>query len=701
MKRFSIAISIAGALFAFGAGVNAQVSAEVALRTAIERETVKGDLKGAIDQYKKLAQGKDRAVAAKALLHMADCYRKMGDADARKVYERIVREFADQPEAVAAARVHLDGSPTSAAATRRVWTVTPEASMGYSSTSADGRQLTYIVYRNRGSAATVSNLFVRDLVTGASRQVTDAAAENSPDKPETYVEPEESAFSRDGKRLAYAWLRAKDNRYELRVVDLTGSGIPQFRRLFASEDVQWIGPDDWSPDGKWIAVQLYRKNGPGEFALVSVADGSLRVLKSRPDHRGAKRLIFSPDGRYLAYDLFPDENAFQRNVFVMPLDGGPEVAAVVSPSGLVGWSPDGSRLIFRSDRTGSMAFWSQAIVDGKPKGSSELLRRDIGDVWPIRLTPSGALLTIINNGLGTSFRVADFDFAAAKFLSQPVDPVQAFVGTNSNPAFAPGGKSLAYLSRRQGPDLVLAIRSMDTGKVLELHPRLRFLFQTDPAWSPDGRAVAVSGIGLDERPGIYRVDVSSGAVSPIALSPERHRFLFPAWSSDGTKIYYYDNAIEAPIEPAFIERDLSTGRDREVIRRPNLGAVNLSPDGKFIVTGSLDAAAKAFSVLLIPTIGNQVKELMRTNQAEWGGVWGWAPDSQSFLVRKKNGNVLEVWRVSLDGSAPQKTDLQADPAFGALRASSNGRQVAFQVQEERKPEEVWVTENFLRASKEK
>jgi hypothetical protein len=50
----------------FAAGVAAQVGAEVALRTAIEKETVKGDLKGAIDQYKKLAQDKDRAVAAKA-----------------------------------------------------------------------------------------------------------------------------------------------------------------------------------------------------------------------------------------------------------------------------------------------------------------------------------------------------------------------------------------------------------------------------------------------------------------------------------------------------------------------------------------------------------------------------------------------------------------------------------------------------------
>jgi TolB protein len=549
----------------------------------------------------------------------------------------------------------------------------------------------------------VSNLFVHDLATGTNRQVTDAAAESSPSDRSTYVEPEESAFSRDGKQLAYAWDKDKETRFELRVVDLTGSGIPRFRRLFDSEDVQWIGPDDWSPDGKWIAVQLTRKNGPSQFGLVSVADGSLRVLKSIADHRGANRLVFSPDGRYLAYDLTVGENTSHRDVFVMPLDGGPEVAAVVSPSQdeLAGWSPDGSRLIFGSDRTGSMALWSQTMVNGKPQGSPELLRRDIGNFAPIRLTSSGSLLTVVNNGVGSGIRMADFDFAAGKFLSQPADPVQAFVGTNRSPVFSPAGKSLAYLSSRRNRDYVLAIRSMETGKVLEWHPRFDFLFGGNPTWSPDGRAVAVSAV-TNRRQGIYRVDVFTGAVSPLALAPEHYQFLHPAWSRDGSKLYYYERSFALNIEPTLVERDLSNGRERELIRRPGLGDVKLSPDGKFIATGSVDDAAKAVSVLLIPTDGSQTKELMRTNQADSRGFWqfrilcGWAPDSESLLAGM---NGKEIWRVPVDGSAPQKTDLQPDGAWGSLQANPNARQVAFQVAESLKADEVWVTENFLPASK--
>jgi tetratricopeptide (TPR) repeat protein len=70
------------------------------LQKAIQTETVDGDLKSAIEQYKKIAQSRDHSVAAKALLRMGECYERLGDAEARKAFERVVREFGDQKEEV-------------------------------------------------------------------------------------------------------------------------------------------------------------------------------------------------------------------------------------------------------------------------------------------------------------------------------------------------------------------------------------------------------------------------------------------------------------------------------------------------------------------------------------------------------------------------------------------------------------------------
>ena len=132
------------------AGAQKQDDAERQLRAAINTELVDGNLKAAIEQYKKIAESKDRSVAAKALLHMAECYQKLCDSEAQKIYDRVVREFADQKDAASVARAHLgrtEANATSAGMTsRRVWGPSPAMSWSFldaagATISGDGRFL--------------------------------------------------------------------------------------------------------------------------------------------------------------------------------------------------------------------------------------------------------------------------------------------------------------------------------------------------------------------------------------------------------------------------------------------------------------------------------------------------------------------------------------------------------------------------------
>src|SRR5579864_6421110 len=106
VTRMWTIISITAALVI---SASAQRSPEVALRAAMETETVKGDLKDAIEQYKKVVQSGSRPLAAQALVRMAECYQKLGDSESRRIYEQVLREYADQKEAVATARQRLGG----------------------------------------------------------------------------------------------------------------------------------------------------------------------------------------------------------------------------------------------------------------------------------------------------------------------------------------------------------------------------------------------------------------------------------------------------------------------------------------------------------------------------------------------------------------------------------------------------------------
>src|SRR4029453_12792322 len=96
-----------------GLAVAAQSNPEAGkqLEAAIHKEVADGDLKGAIEQFRKVASRyrTDRKIAASAMLHIGQCQEKLGQAEARKAYESVIKEFADQPEIATQARSRLAG----------------------------------------------------------------------------------------------------------------------------------------------------------------------------------------------------------------------------------------------------------------------------------------------------------------------------------------------------------------------------------------------------------------------------------------------------------------------------------------------------------------------------------------------------------------------------------------------------------------
>src|SRR5258708_29359484 len=97
---------VANLMLAAALLATAQKTPESMLGAALHQEEVQGDLKGAIAAYQKVvaAPGVSRKIAAEALVRMGQCYEKLGDAESRKAYERVLREYADQKEAAEWAR---------------------------------------------------------------------------------------------------------------------------------------------------------------------------------------------------------------------------------------------------------------------------------------------------------------------------------------------------------------------------------------------------------------------------------------------------------------------------------------------------------------------------------------------------------------------------------------------------------------------
>lgn len=685
MTMATLSFALAGAVVIAG-----QRSADVALRAAIETEMVRGDVNGAIEQYIRVVDlygRSDRATAAQALLRLAEAYQKLGDAQAKGVYERLVQDYGDQPQAVALARMRLAVvNPTARATRDRVVKAGELITWGDGRVSSDGRLISYTDWMFTG------NLMLHDLVTGTDRALTG-------NKDWSVGNAYTSAFSRDGRQVAYGWrtYRQQSHVNELRIVTTEATRIPQPRRVYGSENIDFFYPSDWSPDGRSLAVRVVRRDRTGQIALIGVQDGSFRPLKT-VGWRGPNKIFFSPDGRSLAYDLPASDTESQRDVFIIAVDGSRETRAVGHPADdvVMGWWGDGSRLLFASDRTGAIGLWALPVSDGKPLGAPMLLKPDIGSVLSQGLTASGAL-HIVKDTSTLSLQVAPIDLDAGKLSGPPV--LENF--RSGRPDWSSDGKQLAYRFTGANGLPVISIRSVDSGEVRELRPALGYI--NEPRWLPDARSLVVSGRDFNGRGGIYRIDAQTGRETLITETADINRVQM---SPDGRKTYYSIGFFNPEDRPArIVERDLISGETRDVHRKGSSseGNAELSPDGQSLATIVTDGAAKTSTVMLIPIGGGEPRELLGVSlpdEFEPYGNMSWTPNSRAVIVVKTNGDRKELWRVPVSGGGARKLDIDTTgwviTGSAGIRLHPNGKEIAFFTGQSSR--EVWTLENIAPSS---
>jgi Tol biopolymer transport system component len=591
-------------------------------------------------------------------------------------------------------------TPTRAAAqqfkgivNRQVWGGPDVDILG--SVSSDGRYLSYTDWET-------GDLAIRDLETGKNRRLTDKGPWESSGE---YAES--STPSPDGKQVAYAWWN-KDDLYDLRVVGLDGS---KPRVLYVSKDGEWVQPATWSPDGKQILTILTKNDATNQMALVSVADGAVHVLKTL-DSRAPQKASISPDGRYIVYDLPPKEGISNRDIFLLEIDGKRESPLVEHPANDVYpiWTPDGKHILFVSDRTGSMGLWITSVAEGKPLGSPELIKQDVGkQIESMGFTRDGRFYYGLHVGM-MDVQIASLDTKTGKLLAQPKRATESFIGSNRSPDWSPDGRQLVYVSHR-GPmpfgmgSYLLCIRSLESDEERDLVPKLNYLWS--PRWSPDGRSILLLANDVKNHQGIYLMDVESGNVTPLMQLQDVYMNGI-VWSRDGEAIYYRRLDYSSHT-PSIVVRDLKTGQERMIVRADPGGSpasFDVSPDGRWVVFRSLDRATGVGTLNVISTSGGRIRELVRAEKGEslpGYPTLAWTPDGSQVLFTRNSRSSqepkYEVWRVPAEGGEPQKTDLViAGAGLRDLRIHPDGQRIAYTAGEPMKSE-VWVMENFLPALK--
>jgi len=384
--------------------------------------------------------------------------------------------------------------------------------------SPDGR---WIVADDKERDAQPLGLFLIDVETGQKRRLT---------LPEQDVIGDtEPRFSPDGRRVAFARLTSRFE-HEVAVVPTAG-GAP----FMVTGDRRQIGGLDWLPHGREI---LFSSNRGGQFQLYQVPFSG-----GRPRPRGISgfasiQLSLARRGERLAVAEVQEDLNLWRVDFGAA--GRPatwqRVIASTATEALPQVSPDGTRICFRSDRSGDDQLWVAALDGSNPRQLTRSPHRPFAGKW----SPDGKTLVF------------------GHVVGGPVYTVSADGGVPSRvPEGASGCHPLFF------PDgISLLDDSPGTLQKVNLRTRTVTRLVRPSQEAPHGTQLAPDGQSIYFVPGRTGRSIWKGSLvtnDAVRVIDGLVAGSWGSWVLGRSAIWYLGHGPEDPKRPWILRHDLATG----------------------------------------------------------------------------------------------------------------------------------------------
>lgn len=474
------------------------------------------------------------------------------------------------------------------------------------------------------------------------------------------------AWSPDGRTLAYASDRG--GRFEIFIRDMTAGGD----RIALTADRQHNVQPAWSPDGSRLA---YHSSGRGGIWVIARSGGTPFQIS-----RFGSRPSWSPDGTRVAFQgapyTEPGAAAFETfgpsSLWVVTVDGSePRMAtrgwrpegSHVRPT----WFPDGQRL-FASQRLDTTDLWTVDLASGALTRVLEARARAVDAT----LTPDGRAVYYVR--MGDHFDLwklplrEDGTAAAAPELALPPGELDI-----RHVAMHPHGNQLAYV----GMATVAGLRSLPLRRDgIPAGPSVRIAEDAvrrarRPSFSPDARHVAFERQVAGGPPGLWLLDLAQGSVRALAVGLTDARD--PAWSRDGTRVYFETGEDTDVVLQAMRVQDGGT----EIVARLADGAHTLlrprvSPDGtRLAYTRSSEGQLEVWVRALADGTDTRVARL-----GDGVAFPAWSPDGQAVAVDVWRDGHAQVYVADLASGVITQVSREVDQAW--VRSwSPDGTRLAF------------------------
>ena len=465
------------------------------------------------------------------------------------------------------------------------------------------------------------------------------------------------ALSPQGDAIAFTSDRS--GAFEIHIRGIGGGSIEAPLTTDGGQNVQ----PAWSPDGRSIA---YHSLGHGGLWVIGARGGTPRQITTI----GA-RPAWSPDGRRIAYqsdehgDVAPNGYSAQAGstIWVVDADGtyARPVTRTSTPRGghaSPSWSHHGRFLTF-------------SVFEGGSDNGIWMASVETGETWPIDRSKSwyDPIFARDDSAIyaaGALSLIARFPLdASSGRLRAPreIIPVAGVPGVRSL-SFSPSGNLLAFAglsldshiwSQPLSPD---GSASGPATAITSGTSRRNSL----PVVSPDGRSVAYVSTRQGELPNVWMMDIDGG--HPTALTTNEAADHKPTWFPDGRRVAYLSTRGETRGLWAI---DLATRREELVF---DLAAAERysGPKGRLAeLQISPSMTRVAFSILtpasgrreLFVSAAKPFEPKLLTSPDVSAGYPAWSPDEKWIAVEIKDRTATHAGVV--------------DAATGSLRRLTSGR----------------------------
>jgi WD40 repeat protein len=355
----------------------------------------------------------------------------------------------------------------------------------------------------------------------------------------------------------------------------------------------------FSPDSKFLAT------GASDPNVKIWQTQTWELVRTLEHPGGAHGLAWSRCGQFLASGG-GTVKIWDSDGFLVQTLGEQPVTIVES----VSWDAKGTRLVSAGPRR--VYVWNLEVGD-----PPLTLRGHVGPVASVSWNPDGRYLaTAAGDYPYRDNSVNIWEAATGRLL-------RTFTGDNrgmTSVAWSPDGKLLAATNGR------IRIWDAETGKEVTA-----FGYGSHLTWSPDGKYLASDGY-----PAAHVWDVETGQL--VRDFPG----VVPAWSPDGRFI-----AVASPYSEGRLRvYEFETGELLWTVQHPSIRAVAWSPDGRYLASTGIDDAIWNSDLRIWDA---ETGTLIRSIPVTYGSALyaaAWSPDSQYVAVGAGfSSRAITIWDI--------------------------------------------------------